>query len=301
MSINTNLVFVRHGFGCHNAIRPLRQAGVITQDTSLNSLNIHSDPELTPLGVDASIHNGYVIKKLAKHAHLHTGDNNMKVSKIHVVGCSPLIRSMESAYYMTRKWKKPPKKIFVFPFLREIDEASNDKYSPTSRKVIDSSPSYSMKSIEQQKKHLKKYGLLRYFDFSFVENDAIGRQEPGDVIKFTEWFNTKYVNSLKKPEPNLNVFVVSHSGVLWDFSHQSFHNNSGFLLNVSLKGAKVKYNKIYTFDKHLPREFFSDYSNPIYATANYYCPSNRCGDLCTSTPSNSLQHLVSNYHSESES
>ena len=34
-------------------------------------------------------------------------------------------------------------------------------------------------------------------------------------------------------------------------------------------------------NKYLPKWFFSDYDN--YNNVNYYCPSNRCEELCTLT------------------
>src|SRR5690606_14672139 len=101
-----------------------------------------------------------------------------------IVGCSPLIRSMETAYYMTRKWPEQPEKIFVFPYLREIDEGSSNKYSTQSRKKIKSSPNYAMKSIQEQKDYLKSINLLNHFDFTFVEDNKKGREEPGDIPTF---------------------------------------------------------------------------------------------------------------------
>jgi broad specificity phosphatase PhoE len=274
--MNVNYVFVRHGYGCHNAIKPLYEHGTINREDYNSFLGITSDPELTPLGVDMSVHNGLIISKLIK--------DNMNIETINVVGTSPLLRSMETAYYMTRDWENPPNKIYVFPFLREIDEHSNDKYSSKSRKYMEISPSYAMKPIKEQKKLLKKQGILQYFDFSFVEWNEKLRKEPGDIITFANWFSEHFISNLDSSLP-MNVFIVTHAGVLRDYANQGFPNNSGFLLNTSIKntvyGLKVKYHKMRSFNKILPPSFFHNYHHKSYNDKNIYCPSNRCGTLCS--------------------
>jgi hypothetical protein len=226
------------------------------------------------------------------------------MDEINVVGCSPLIRSMETAYFMTRKWKNPPKKIYVFPLLREIDESSTDKYSKKSLKTMETTPSYSMKTINEQKKYLESIELLDFFDFSFVESNLDLRKEPGDIVKFINWFNNFYVSNIR-PRNNLNVFVVTHAGVLKDYSNEGFYNNSGFVLNgyayqplslekndnreainEELKNTPeraFKFLKYISLNSFLPKHFFKDYNRSQWNQKSYYCPSNRCGEgsLCT--------------------
>lgn len=280
---NVNFAFVRHGYGCHNAARPLYQNGVLNLDKT-DVLKI-VDPELTPLGVDASLNNGCVIAKILKKLPMITNDSTLDMSPVHIVGCSPLLRSMETAYFMTRNWRDPPKKIYVFPLLREIDEGSDDKYSQKSRREIDIVPSYAMRSIREQKDYLRTLGIREYFDFSFVESDEASRREPGDIREFIKWF------SLQNPRgTNINVFVVTHAGVLRDFANQGFANNSGFVVNTTiLNDSSVTYNKFVSLDNYLPNFFFSSYSDPEYANSDYFCPSSRCGQLCATVKPNSQE------------
>ena len=290
--MNVNIAFLRHGFGCHNAMRPLINNNFLIPEIDMKVLNILSDPELTPLGVDTSIHNGCVISKLIKNEWKAIGDSRMKVDQIHLVGCSPLIRSMETAYYMTRKWNNPPSKIYVLPYLREVNESSEDIYSPKSRKIIDTIPSYKMKTIEEQKNYLRTQGILEYFDFHFVESDIKARNEPGDIRVFNKWLFKTILPNFNLD--TMNLLVVTHAGVLRNFSQHSHYNNSGFLLNVTaqepekikvfnlfdkIEYKEPKYNAISILDKVLPKEFFTDCSNSKY-NMSYYCPSRRCGKLC---------------------
>lgn len=293
--MNTNFVFVRHGHGCHNAIGNLVNNETITIDQGkkflgkgfslFNNIKALHDPELTPIGVDVSINNGCIINKIIKYLWIFEENDKLKMNEINVVGCSPLIRCMETAYFMTRKWKNPPKKIYVFPLLREIDESSVDKYSKKSLKTMETTPSYSMKTINEQKKYLKSIELLDFFDFSFVESNLDLRKEPGDIVKFINWFNNFYVSNIQ-PRDNLNVFIVTHAGVLKDYSNEGFYNNSGFVLNGELKNTPertFKFSKYTSLNSFLPKHFFKDYNRSKWNEKSYYCPSNRCGEgsLCT--------------------
>jgi hypothetical protein len=260
--MNINYVFVRHGHGCHNAVKSLYNRGKITKK-ALQDYNTakYFDPELTTIGVDVSIHNGAVISKVLKGQDIQT---------INVIGCSPLIRSMETAYYMTRKWQNPPKKIYVFPHLREIDESSYNKYSTNSLQVIDTVSSYAMKSIADQKAHLQSLGILGFFDFSFVEHFPSGRKSPGDIETFIRWYGKNFV-SLLPPRTELNCFIVTHAGVLRDFTGDGYVNNSGFIVQTYLNKGNVNIYK--STNLPLPAEFFSDYSNSTYISKT------RCNSL----------------------
>lgn len=283
-SMNLNFAFVRHGYGCHNSVSPLYKNNVIKRE-DIDSLQI-ADPELTPIGVEASINNGCLVEKVLLKMPKLANNNNMNMEQMHVVACSPLIRSMETAYYMTKKWKSPPSKIYVMPLLREIDEGSDDIYSEGSRIVMDTTPSYMMKSIKEQKKYLEKIGILQYFNFGFIEeeNDSENlRKEPGDVKRFIEWIAAL---DFKTKLKNMNLFIVTHAGVLREFSNQGYKNNSGFVINVTYENISddadidISYNKFFDLNKYLPSHFFTMYSDPEYTNADYFCPSNRCGNLC---------------------
>lgn len=287
--MNINFAFLRHGYGCHNAMSNLIRSGVLEYEYAKKFLgkgnqensNIIplNDPVLTNIGVEASIYNGCIINKIFKS--ISNNEPAMMLDTFNVVGCSPLIRCMETSYYMTRKWKNPPNKIYVFPLLREIDESSVDKYSQRSKEIIRVTPSYSIKTIEEQKAHLKSLGILDAFDFSFVETFPIERIEPGDINEFMNWFAKYFVKLLTKRNKNLNVFITTHAGVLKDFSKEGFFNNSGFVINTTLENTGYKLNRYISLNKYIQNyNFFKDYNNPKYNKTSYYCPSNRCGQLC---------------------
>lgn len=300
--MNVNFVFVRHGYGCHNAISNLIDNNVLSYTTGKKFLESYSsygkpnndyqlyDPVLTNVGVDASIYNGCVVDKILHKIPFIYNNQNYNMESFDVVGCSPLIRCMETAYFMTRKWKNPPSKIFVFPLLREIDESSDDKYSDMSLYNMNTTPSYSIKPISEQKEHLKNIGILDYFDFSFVETFPLERIEPGDIKQFMDWFGNYYMRYLN--QPNINIFITTHAGVLKDFSNEGFYNNSGFILNTTFEEKKFKIENYISLNHHLKKhDFFKDYKS--YNSVNYYCPSDRCGKLCdvSKKTSNSLDHI----------
>jgi broad specificity phosphatase PhoE len=228
--MKVNFIFVRHGYGCHNAVKPLYDNGIISQENGIkftSPINLRGrfqgddmyiDPELTQIGSDASAYNGCVISKTVRKIGFKHFDKD-EFSSINIVGCSPLIRSMETAYEMTKSWNTKPDKIYVFPYLRELDEHSTNKYSDDSNKKMNTYPSYAMKSIEKQKEYLTRVNLNNIVDFSYVENNSIGREEAGDIPKFIRWFNKEIISNIE-PVENLNVFIVTHAGVLKDYMHK---------------------------------------------------------------------------------
>jgi len=261
--MNINFAFIRHGFGCHNYINNFNKE---IRDQYSNKV----DPVLTGLGKQASVSNGEVIADILKSLSFFTKDPRLQINTIHIIGCSPLIRCMETAYYMTREWHNPPKKIYVFPFLREIDEGSDNKYSNVSRYNIDNISSYAMATINEQKDYLQSQGILEFFDFSFIEFYYKERNEPGDIPTFINWFNNSFL-PLTEYRPNLNAFIITHSGVLHDFSGERFYNNSGIVVNTVSplsNGGKTlsnqNINKFVSLNKFLPNTFFIDYMNPKY-------------------------------------
>jgi hypothetical protein len=285
--MNINFAFVRHGYGCHNSMSNLAENNVISFENAQKFLqNIDkpvidirplNDPVLTEIGLEASIYNGVIINKILKQLSNITSDEKLQMDKFDIVGCSPLIRSMETAYYMTQKWNNPPQKIYVFPLLREIDESSDNKYSEQSRQKIDIKPSYNMKTIGEQKAYLRKIGILDVFDFSFVESYAEERKEPGDIKKFINWFGENFI---KRELDSLNVFIITHAGVMKDFSKDKFYNNSGFVINTTLKNKLINVNKYISLNNFLQSyHFFKDYYK--YNKLAYYCPSQRCDQLCS--------------------
>jgi broad specificity phosphatase PhoE len=307
-NINVNFIFVRHGYALHNAFSSLRNKGLIKTKFKTQ------DPHLTQLGVDASIYNGCVLGNVLKR--------DLSFNSIDIVGCSPLVRSMETAYFMTSKWNSPPKKIEVFPYLRELDESTvseknvefhkdpyyqlypqfKSKNSLKSKNIINSEPAYAMKSISQQKSYIESIGLINTFDFSYVEQFNKERVMPGDIPSFISWFFNNYLkvnksNSIKnKP---LNVLIVTHAGVLRDYFGEGVYNNAGVLLNVSYTKNIILENDVNVIESLnnilLEKGLFVDYSNSKY-DLSYYCPSKRSGELCPSDYNNKNNKLNSPFN-----
>ena len=277
-----NFVFVRHGQGCHNATSPLLKNSDLDDDSKQKLIKYLSmyDPELTYIGEKASIKNGSIVERFLNNID-KISDIGIRDIGIGIVGCSPLIRSMETAYFMTRKWKNPPKKIYVFPLLRELDESSSNIYSDASRERLKSIPSYAMRSIKYQKKYLETIGILDFFDFSFVETSNL-RSEPGQITEFIKWFNyyKNEFNVINKRDP-VNVFIVTHAGVLKNYAGEGYYNNSGFILNAEL-GKKITYRDFISMNDYLDKSIFSEFIKDYKSIKlNEYCPSKRCGKLCS--------------------
>lgn len=280
--MNLNCIFVRHGLSCSNAKRSLSYTTELDKRLLSNILNL-DDPHLSQMGVESSINNGKVIENIMFNIHKFS---NVNINDIDLVGCSPMIRSMETAYYMTRKWKNPPKKIVVFPLLRELDERGVDPYSTYSKNILQNVPGYSIKEIREQKEYLKSIGILDYFDFSIIEMENELRKEPGNIKRFIEWFDESIDMS---GYINFNLFIVTHAGVLHQFANEGYVNNSGFILNMTLKDT-IEYKEFISMNDMLPNYFFKDYNNPKY-NLDYYCPSKRCGNLCNLSVNKSLKTI----------
>jgi hypothetical protein len=279
MNYTVNYVFVRHGHSCHNAVNSLASVYPNVRATPLAI-----DPTLSQIGVDTTFRNGCIIGNILPSL------KNGSMKDIHIVGCSPLIRSMETAYFMTRTWATPPKKIYIFPFLREIDENSLNKFSPQSINIINSHPSYALSSIESQKQYLASLGILDNFDFSYVDTlgGAQDRMHPGDIDNFKSWCSVnvlpKYTN---KGISTVNALIVTHAGVLKDYAQMSFPNNSGFLVSetVNKNDKQADFSLLPLTGLLNDQGFYNASTNRVFKDILYYCPSKRCGGLCPNLPS----------------
>ena len=273
-----NIIFIRHSFACHNSLPKLFKNGTIDFKTvreflpdsleriaSESPIKPLSDPELTEIGVTSATNNGCVVKNILY--------DKFDIKSIDMVCCSPLLRCLESAYHYSRKWSRPPLKIFVMPFLREIDEGSDDIYSQNSINKIRTTPAYSMKSIREQKDYLQSVGILDFFDFAYVEEFPLGRVDPGNIQDFIDFFGESVFTH------QTNVMTFTHAGVMKRFAGEGFTNNCGFVVKVKFDkdGGKVTgYTSLNDVVKNTP--FFFDYSK--YNTVSYMCPSTRCNNIC---------------------
>lgn len=217
--MNINYCFIRHSQSYLNAI--VDDKTLSNKESSLLFKKL-SDPLLSPSGRYASKKNGLVIEKVLNENH--------SIKKGIVLGCSVLLRSMLTAFLISRKWTNPPKTIFVFPYLREIDESSDDKFSVKSQNTTNSNSGYCMRSLVEQRQILDSIGILKFFDFSFVENTL--RKETGDIKKFIHWSKTKFLDN-SSVFKNLNFIVITHAGVLRDYAKTGFYNNTGIIVKTT--------------------------------------------------------------------
>lgn len=263
MSIPINYIFLRHGQSLNNSLNDMIQNKVITRrEIDILSKNNGPlvDPVLSPIGKYSSVLNGAIASRVLQR--------DYNITSINIVGCSPLLRSMLTAYYSTRKWQTPPRVITVLPYLREIDEGSNNKWSQKSQNIIDTTPGYMMRDTENQKRILNQWGILSYFDFSLVEQYPRKRSLPGDINDFINWSKKIFINRFNKP---FNFYIITHSGVLRDYLPGNYPNNDGLIVECMYQP-----NNTYYLVKKTPlyldktNKFISNYSSRYSVQTNRY-------------------------------
>lgn len=208
-----NFYFIRHGLSCYNAIK-----SEVINDKWDGDKERASDPHLTNIGAYNSIISGeWLYKKI---------NNNFDM-----VFSSPLIRAMETAQLMSLRKNK----VFVVPYLRELDEHSFDKYSRKSIRKMLSNPAYKKISKKNQKKQLKK-NLMWYYKgkrmYKFYHPEKYNTV--GDIKCFIDYFYKYFYNKLNN-KMEYNILIITHSGVLKDYYNKSFKNNDGFCLKIKDK------------------------------------------------------------------
>jgi hypothetical protein len=92
-----DLIFVRHGFSCANALKAKSKIHIF-----------YSDPELTKTGIDNSKKANVALTKRLEAAW---------ANEPYVVASSQMIRAQETAYYMISSEKDKP--INIFPYISE--------------------------------------------------------------------------------------------------------------------------------------------------------------------------------------
>lgn len=261
-----NFIFLRHGNACHNVLK-----NIMISNKNLIKDEL-KDAVLTHYGVDTSIWIGCLIKNILKI--LNQLDSNYQdIESFDYIGASPLLRSMETAYFMSNKWEQRPEEIFIFPYLRELDERifslkTITKYSDPF--IYNNVPQYSMKTINEQKEYLKNNFPDMNFNFSFVEKDTTARERPGDVELFINWFYDEFKNKLNK---NIyNILIITHAGVIKEYFNETVYNNFGFILPVTID-KKENIN----LQKHLSLDIEECFTQDILEYLSYKT-ENICGN-----------------------
>jgi hypothetical protein len=262
MSIPINYIFLRHGQSLNNSINDMIQNNIITrQNIDLLSKNNGPliDPVLSPIGKYSTVLNGAVASEVLKR--------DFDITSINMVGCSPLLRSMLSAYFSTRKWKNPPQVITVLPYLREIDESSDNKWSNKSNNIMNTTPGYMMKDLVYQKRILNQWGVLSHFDFSIIEQYMTSRSAPGDINDFINW--SRKIFKFNKP---FNFYIITHAGVLRDYLQGNYQNNDGVIIRYMYQPNYNRYYLVKKIPLNLNREkkFILDYSSKYSVQTNRY-------------------------------
>ncbi len=236
--IKLTFFFIRHGESCQNLIRKLKLYP--HEYASLFLKNY--DPTLSDSGKIDSIKYG------------------KKLPKFDIIGSSPMLRAIETAYFMTNR-KNRYQKIHVFPYLRETLSNFDSKEELN---IV-----FPMKSIDEQKSYLLNEKISN-INFNYVSDY---RDEPGDIEKFIKWFAKEFdlTYYLHKKEILIGIFI--HSNVIYQFNNIKTKNNDGFKLKsqYNIKKKEISYNK----------------ENMSLINHNYNknesiinCPTLRCKDLC---------------------
>lgn len=236
-----NFIFIRHGESCQQVAYDNAR-----QNDYKRLYWLFSDPTLSDKGEIQSINAGKEYVEKFK--------NEFNIDSFDIIGSSPMLRTIETAYYMTKEYN--PDNIYVYPFLRECREC-NDKDNAEKLNKI-----WPMKKISEQKDYLKSKNIEN-IDFKYVENNK-DRESPGNIEKFLEWFH-KNVNIEKD---NTNVLIITHSHVL-RFFRISAENNAGVYLKTVIDKGSIVYTK-------------NDIKSiwPKYLQKKFKCPQTRCKEIC---------------------
>lgn len=235
-----NFIFVRHGYSCLNMLydvyrKKFKNYSIKTRDFR-RLLNQYSDPPLTVEGAEVSKLLG---PKLISILNKTYGDMD-------VVGCSSMLRALETCIYMTSK--RPVK---VFPYLKEIS--------------IDSDHSEKMRSISEHIQFLEKEGVNESIDHSHVADERL-RNAPGNINTFMNWF----INNVSLPEKQtVNVLVFAHANIIYKEFGTYLQNNSGLVASTVLVNKTIKVSKVGILPK----------ARHVYSSIK--CSENRCKDLCS--------------------
>lgn len=243
-----NFVFLRHGESCQQVIYKH-----ITDKIKKHELfETYTDPPISDSGVIDSIEIGEKYSKLFSN-----GKFGKTIDSFDIIGCSPMLRAIETAYFMSLQYK--PNNIYVYPFLRECRKCNETDTAEILNKL------WPMRSINDQKNYLEKEGIHN-INFKYVDNNN-DREAYGNISIFLDWFSK---NIILPDKPEINILIITHSHVIATSDYSELvDNNGGFILSTTIIDNNIKYNK---------NNIRGIWPNHIYK--KFKCPTNRCKDVC---------------------
>ena len=141
-----NFVFLRHGESCQQVIFKH-----IKDKVKRNELFVtYTDPPISDNAVIDSIEIGEKYSNLFSN-----GKFGKTINSFDIIGCSPMLRAIETAHFMSLPYK--PANIYVYPFLRECSRC-DETDTP---KILNNL--WPMRSINDQKNYLEKLNALLKF------------------------------------------------------------------------------------------------------------------------------------------
>jgi len=254
-----NFVFIRHGESCQQLIK---------RDKDFNEkINLLYDPELSNNGEINSIRSGEFLHNVLEKG-IFTYDVRqyslkdkveLKIDNFDIIGCSSMLRSIETAYYMSLLYK--PSKIYVFPYLRECYDCSGQ----TTINIGRENEIFKLKTIDQQKKELQKKNINN-INYKYVTENNL-REKPGHIENFLNWF----IQNVNLPsKETINVLIITHSKVMHKFITNVVNNNVGFILMTKInENNELEYSK---------ENLAAIWPNQLYK--KFKCPTTRCIELC---------------------
>jgi hypothetical protein len=169
-------------------------------------------------------------------------------------------------------------KIYVFPYLRETSRNRKEVYNgdPVTN------------SISIQKEELE---VPNQISFKYVQHNEYTRNEPGDLIKFIDWFMRNIWFSFSNQKVT-NVLIFCHSNVMFTETHKHYSNNTGFILPCILNADRQGINKLnYSFDNIIDI-IPTNRDNQI---EDRVCPYKRCSKICDYTNKVEEKHITKEY------
>lgn len=249
-----NFIFIRHGESCQQVAYNMRNRN---SKVYKKLYHLFSDPTLSDEGVLQSINAGSDYNNRFK--------NKFNIDSFDIIGCSPMLRSIETAYYMTLDYN--PDNIQVYPFLRECHKCYGEDTGESLNKI------WPMRSIEEQKTYLSSVDISN-INFNYVK-DNNDRESPGDIETFLNWFS----KNIELTSENTNVLIITHSHVLQSFKSSVSPNNAGIYFTTEIDNDKnIKYNKA-NIQSIWPKEFRKQFTCPedgIFPKN----PRTRCKEIC---------------------